>query len=116
MTQQLTADEIAAKLEAVGGKRWTKDSMDRVYFNGLQDRVSLEITRYNTGNIMGAKHNGEWISNSEGRRALAALDAVKIYYDLTTQKLMVKGSYDDHGWVKDAVSSVQADIATALAD
>lgn len=121
MTDQMTADEIAAKLEQIGGKRWAKNGMDRVYINSLQDRIGLEVERYNTGNVSaatlaredGSRYN---ISNSEARRALGAIETVKIYYDLPTGKLMLKGDRDSRGYVQQCIDSIQADIAKALAE
>ncbi|EPC5509157.1 hypothetical protein M8E51_004282 [Salmonella enterica] len=43
-------------LEALGGNRWTKNSMDRVYFNGetLAEIVGFSFSTYKTGNVSSA--------------------------------------------------------------
>lgn len=75
--------------------RWTKTTasgkkIDRIYFDARD--FGLEISRYKTGNISHAKVNGEWISNAEGRRLLAA----KSYYDLTTDRLVIDARMEDY--------------------
>lgn len=71
-------DTMIAKLEAKGGKRWTKGNMDRMYFNSTV--LGLELEYYKTGNIRDASFRGTGLSNSMGGRYKAA----KTYIDLAT--------------------------------
>lgn len=71
-------DTMIAKLEARGGKRWIKGSMDRMYFNATV--LGLELEYYKTGNIRDASFRGMGLSNSMGGRYKAA----KTYIDLAT--------------------------------
>lgn len=71
-------DTMIAKLEAKGGKRWIKGSMDRMYFNATV--LGLELEYYKTGNIRDASFRGMGLSNSMGGRYKAA----KTYIDLAT--------------------------------
>ena len=71
-------DMMIAKLEAKGGKRWIKGSMDRMYFNATV--LGLELAYYKTGNIRDASFRGTGLSNSMGGRYKAA----KTYIDLAT--------------------------------
>lgn len=73
-------NEIKAMTDA-GAKRWQNNGKDRLYINA--DVLGYEWTKYNTGNIHTASLNGEWISNCEMNRVLAA----KTYIDCTTGKL-----------------------------
>lgn len=90
------------QLEKVGGKLWEKGAMRRVYFNDLAALIDLEVEKYGTGNISGARHNGEKISNAEAGRILAGLG--KIWYDLEkgafahrASDAFVKPEYRDYG-------------------
>ena len=78
--------KMIAKLEEMGGKRWTKGSMDRMYFNARD--LGLELKYYETGNVKDAKFRGAQLSNSDGRRYKAA----KTYVDLATGE--VHSDYD----------------------
>jgi len=84
-----------AKLEAAGGRRWTKGQYDRVYFNNLPERVGLEVGYYGTGNVRWAKLDGERISNSHARHILGTLRFSKLYYDLTSGEWCSEGLHDD---------------------
>jgi hypothetical protein len=76
MTAQ-TTDTMIAKLESVGGSRWTKGGMDRMYFE-LSDLLGITIDTYKSGNIASATRNGATISNSKAGKFLEG----KIWYDL----------------------------------
>ncbi|MEU0670382.1 hypothetical protein ABZ508_33235 [Streptomyces lavendulocolor] len=73
---QLTADDIIR----LGGRRWQKGDMDRVYLNDWQDYIQgVEIDYYKTGNVCGAAIDGRGIANG---RVAALLGAVrKVYFD-----------------------------------
>ena len=70
-----------ADLEALGFKRWTKNSMDRLYIDARN--LGLVCHYYKTGNVSGAWFDGEEVSNSEGRRMLSA----KTFIDIKTEKV-----------------------------
>ena len=65
------------KLEAAGGKRWTKYDKDRIYFNATD--LGLSCDYYKSGNISGAYFDGEGISNAEYMRVVSS----KMYIDVT---------------------------------
>jgi hypothetical protein len=115
MSEQTTIETTAQKLEAIGGRRWTKNGMDRMYFNGLAARVGLEYDTYKTGNICWAELNGRAISHAAARRILAALAELKVYVDLSTGELGHRGELDREGFAQTAIDSVAADVAAALA-
>ncbi|PZM88387.1 MAG: hypothetical protein DIU79_16965 [Actinobacteria bacterium] len=73
--------EMVERLEAIGGNRWQKGAMDRVYFNDLARWYGLEVTRYNTGNVSSARLHGERISNSHAREILGDLAWAKVWFD-----------------------------------
>lgn len=68
-------------LEDNGFKRWTKETMDRLYINA--EALGLEVERYKTGNVSSAYYRNERISNSRGSAMLYA----KTYIDIETGKL-----------------------------
>jgi hypothetical protein len=82
---QLTADTLTA----IGGRRWQKNGMDRVYLNDAHQYLGLEVDRYKSGNIWAAYLDGEKISNAEAGRIASAMD--KVYFDLTTGELRIQG-------------------------
>ncbi|MEU9703044.1 hypothetical protein [Streptomyces sp. NPDC047981] len=82
---ELTADTLTA----IGGRRWQKNGMDRIYFNNARDLLGLQVSHYKSGNISSAWLDDESISNSEAGRIAAATD--KVFYDLTTNKLRIQG-------------------------
>lgn len=81
------------ELTKLGFNRWTKGTMDRLYINAYT--LGLEVTRYRTGNISGAKFDGEEISHAEGYRMLAA----KTYIDIKTGNV-----YSDNNQLKAAAA------------
>lgn len=72
---KFTDDQIK-KLEELGGHRWTKNDMDRVYFDA--QGLGLDINLYKSGNIQHAEIDGEKIAKAEARRLIAC----KYYIDL----------------------------------
>ncbi|GAA4823973.1 hypothetical protein [Streptomyces ziwulingensis] len=73
---------------AIGGRRWQKNGMDRVYLNDFQTVPGLELDHYKTGNISGASLDGQGISNAEGGRLATAVD--KVYFDAADGKVHIK--------------------------
>lgn len=64
------------------GNEWTKDKIQRIYFNNLEELIGLEYTTYNTGNISTAKLKGEKISNTKASRLASELSYAKVWFDL----------------------------------
>lgn len=100
----MMTNEMIAKLEAKGGKRWTKGNMDRMYFNATA--LGLELDYYKSGNICDAYFKGEKISNAKGGRYACA----KTYVDLSTG--MVCGTCEE---LTEVVREIVADTETELA-
>ena len=90
-------DTMIAKLEAKGGNRWIKGSMDRMYFNATA--IGLELEYYKTGNIRSASFRGTGLSNCMGGRYKAA----KTYIDLATGEV-----HSDFDCLADAVRELIA--------
>jgi len=80
--------EIAAEaLQRIGGRLWEKHGHRRIYFNepDMMETIGLEVSRYNSGRISSARHDGCTISNREANRIIARLPK-KLWYDLNVQK------------------------------
>ena len=74
----MLSENVINKLLEMGGKRWIKGTMDRIYFNC--SCLDCEFDYYKTGNIKAAYHKGERMSNADGGRCKAA----KSYIDVKT--------------------------------
>ena len=72
-------------MTAIGGRRWQKNGMDRVYLNDWADLAGIEITRYNTGNISSASVQGRGIANGRAGGLLSAIS--KVYFDAADGQL-----------------------------
>lgn len=83
----------AETMVAIGGSRWTKNDMDRVYINNWARFIGLEVSTYNTGNISSATLDGERISNSEAGRLLGMVE--KVYFDVTDGSVHVKWGWGE---------------------
>lgn len=81
-------DEIIRRLTAIGGRPWSKNGKDRVYFNAdfIYKTIGLDMGYYGTGNISSASLAGKSISNSKARRIISGLP--DYYYDLTSGQIM----------------------------
>lgn len=81
----LTAKPITAEnLVKIGGSRWTKNDMDRIYFNDWAKLAGLDYSTYNTGNISSAVFQDERISNSQAYKILASIE--KFWFDLADNR------------------------------
>src|SRR5689334_7545597 len=80
----LTADTLTA----IGGRRWQKNGMDRIYLNDFETVPGLELDHYKSGSISYATLDGQKISNSEASRLATAVD--KVYFDVTAGKTYIK--------------------------
>lgn len=75
-------------MTAIGGRRWQKNGMDRVYLGDFATVPGLELDYYKSGNISGASLDGDLVSNAEGGRLATAVD--KVYFDATDGKVYIK--------------------------
>lgn len=75
---------------AIGGRRWQKNGMDRIYLNDFHQHLGLETTAYKTGNVSSASFDGRGIAN--GRAAGIACAVSKVYYDVTDGRLYAQHS------------------------
>ncbi|MYU24662.1 helix-turn-helix domain-containing protein [Streptomyces sp. SID8352] len=75
-------------MTAIGGRRWQKNGMDRVYLNGFTIVPGLELDHYKSGSICYAALDGDKVSNAEGGRLACAVD--KVYFDNTDGKVYIK--------------------------
>lgn len=98
--------DMEEALTKIGGRLWEKGGMRRIYFNDLEQWMGLTISRYNTGNISGARVNGERISNSQARKMLNSID--KLWFDLADGKFHFRAT--DSALANDVVSTIRAQI------
>lgn len=92
------------KLEDKGFNRWTKGNMDRLYID--PDKLGLELSFYNSGNISSAWFDGEKISNSIARQ----LGFIKLWIDVKTGEVATKGG----SWKLDEYVKKMAEKATEM--
>ncbi|MFD5899109.1 helix-turn-helix domain-containing protein [Streptomyces sp. NPDC060366] len=76
---------------AIGGSRWQKNGMDRVYINDWAAFAGLEVTTYGTGNISWAAWDGDKIANRQAGLFLGAID--KVWFDAADGKLHCRYGY-----------------------
>jgi hypothetical protein len=83
----------AEQIEAIGGKRWTKGDITRVYISDdtLADLVGLDVTRYRTGNIQSATLRGERVSNTEAKRILGST----VYWESGDLRVRTESDHGD---------------------
>jgi hypothetical protein len=96
-------------MTAIGGSRWTKGDMDRVYINNWADFAGLDVARYNTGNISSAAYQGESISNRQAGLILGAID--KVWFDAADGKLHARYGYGNPRMGREQVWD---DVATGI--
>ncbi|MFF5445515.1 hypothetical protein [Streptomyces sp. NPDC012888] len=80
-------------LTAVGGNRWQRNGMDRIYFNNPAQLAGLELHHYKTGNIAGAYWQGELISNSQGYKLATCID--KLWFDTVDGQFHCRFGYSE---------------------
>jgi hypothetical protein len=104
-------------LISIGGREWKKDALHRVYFNNLDELFGLTCSYYNTGNISGARLDGETISNSRAGEIARALGASKVWYDVPTGKFMYRvvacRTYSGETMGNAIVDEIKARVAAA---
>lgn len=72
-------------MTAIGGRRWQKNGMDRVYINDWAAFAGLETSHYNTGNVSSAYFQGRSIANSRVGGILGAIS--KVWFDAADGQL-----------------------------
>jgi len=79
------------QLQAIGGKLWESGNNKRVYFNNLEEIFGLRVTYYSSGNVCGAKLDGDMISNSDAKYWLEFVSgSAKFYYDCNTMHFVAE--------------------------
>ncbi|MFF0409118.1 hypothetical protein ACFYUY_01615 [Kitasatospora sp. NPDC004745] len=78
---KLTAELVVA----LGGRRWQKNGMDRVYLNNWAEFADLDVAHYGTGNVSGAALGGRGIANGRAARLLSAIE--KVWFDTADGRL-----------------------------
>lgn len=107
---KLTDTQIA-KLEDLGGSRWTKNDKDRVYFD--VESLGLDVERYRSGNVRSAMLGIAEISNSEANRLLRC----KAYVDVATGEAVVQNRGKAHDDTVDIIAThLESIVATAVAE
>lgn len=102
-------------MTAIGGNRWQKNGMDRVYLNNWAAFAGIEVSRYGTGNIASALYQGLGVSNRQAYKLLDSID--KVWFDAADGKLHCRYGWSesrvaDHEELFDAVyNGVRAAIA-----
>ncbi|MFD7016157.1 hypothetical protein [Streptomyces sp. NPDC059928] len=102
-------------MTAIGGNRWQKNGMDRVYINDWAEFAGIEISRYNTGNISSASYRGDGISNSQAYKLLGSID--KVWFDAADGKLYARFGYSESRVAsrEEVWASVASGIRAAIA-
>ncbi|WP_405611405.1 helix-turn-helix domain-containing protein [Streptomyces sp. NBC_01508] len=100
---------------AIGGSRWQKNGMDRVYINNWANFLPLEIDQYKTGNISWAAWEGQEIANRQALLLLGSID--KVWFDSADGELHGRfGSGESRVATRQEVwETVVAGIRTAIA-
>lgn len=109
-------------MTAIGGKRWQKNGMDRVYINDWAEFAGVEVHRYNTGNVSYAAIGGRGIANGRAHGLLDAVD--KVWFDATDGRLHFRHYGADAYEIRyldgernylDLLTSITAGIRAAIA-
>lgn len=99
-------------LVRVGGSRWQKNGMDRIYFNNLYGWYGLEMETYKTGNISSASLDGEKISNSQAKKLESEIGFGKLWFDVPTGKWMAR---ELNGREAKMIERIEANVAELVA-
>jgi hypothetical protein len=75
-------------MTAIGGRRWQKNGMDRVYLNDFETVPGLELDHYKSGSICYAALDGQKVSNAEGGRLATVVD--KVFFDAADGEVHIK--------------------------
>ncbi|MBT2467877.1 hypothetical protein J7E97_08310 [Streptomyces sp. ISL-66] len=72
----------------LGGRRWQKNGMDRIYINDWAAFAGLDVSRYGTGSVCGATFAGHDIANGRAARMLDAIE--KVWFDVNDGRLYAR--------------------------
>ncbi|WP_458089462.1 hypothetical protein [Streptomyces malaysiensis] len=102
-------------MTAIGGNRWQKNGMDRVYLNDWDRYLPLEIDRYKSGNISWAAWEGETIANRQAGLILGSID--KVWFDAADGKLHCRYGYSESRIAsrEELLDAIAAGVRTAIA-
>lgn len=81
-----------SRMLALGGSRWQKNGMDRVYFNNLAGLAGMSYSKYKSGYVSNADIKGRGITNSKASEILAYLGDSKVFYDRGTRRVTIQGA------------------------
>lgn len=71
---------------ALGGRRWQKNGMDRIYFNNWLDYADgIDVDYYNTGSVAGFSIDGDDVANSRAGQVINAIE--KVYFNVPDGRL-----------------------------
>lgn len=102
-------DTQVARLEELGGRRWTNDGRDRLYFD--VESLGLDVERYRSGNVRSATLGIAEISNSEANRLLRC----KAYVDIATGEAVVQNRGKAHDDTVDIIAThLRSIVASAI--
>ena len=114
MTAIAFTDDQIKKLEELGGNRWTKNDMDRMYFDATS--LGLAVALYKSGNVRYADIAGEKISNSEAYRLMSC----KFFIDIETGEAHTKCTtrVDDENFaiLADSLEGILATVQAMVAE
>lgn len=96
-------NEIIAKLESKGFRRWTKGNMDRLYISASD--YGVEFDRYSNGRVSGGEFAGEQFGAYEARNFVSS----KVYIDVKTGKLSIQTRTDFEDKIRAAVEAIIAE-------
>jgi hypothetical protein len=96
-------------LVAVGGSRWQKHGLDRIYFDDLSRWYGVETERYKSGNIASARFRGERISNAEARRIIGRFLDARLWWDVQSGRWEGRGLTDTDR--DEIVAAILAEVA-----
>lgn len=99
--------EQVARLVKMGGKRWQKGSMDRIYMDAPKF-YGLDVGYYNTGNVSYAELDGKKISNAMAREIINQLASAKVWFDVSSGQFESKG-LDERSEAK-IISAIRASM------
>jgi hypothetical protein len=80
-------------LTAIGGSRWQRNGMDRIYFSNWAEFAGLQLSFYGTGSISGATWQGQLVSNSQGCKLATSID--KLWFDVTDSRFHARFGFGE---------------------
>ncbi|BDH46410.1 hypothetical protein TUM12370_24540 [Salmonella enterica subsp. enterica serovar Choleraesuis] len=99
-----TAESVIEKLEKLGGNRWQKNEMDRIYFNfdTIAEVCGFEFGTYKTGNVSWASLRGDKIANGRATGIRASMGGCKLWFDVKAERFFIR-DYNNRDLPADAI-------------